>query len=264
MAEKMQFLQSDCWRNVDDTGDPGSFVRYLNLVEVTIREARAEIIRLLEVSPGCSVLDVGSGAGDFLIELATSVDGVRAVGVDASQTMVTTAISRALAAGVTVQFSLGDVQQLDYLDESFDRVNCSRILVHVEDAQAAIAEMARVLIPGGRIAILEPDFDAMVVNTDDPGVAAAVRRRLVGSLRNPDIGRRLPGLLLDNGFHQPELSRLTLDLDIVNHFDNLSKVEIVTAEEADQWRKWFNAASHSDRIVVSLGAVRMLATKPPP
>jgi SAM-dependent methyltransferase len=208
------------------------------------------------------VLDVGCGAGDFLIELATSVDGVRAVGVDTSQAMVTTAISRALAAGVTVQFSLGDAQRLDYPDGSFDRVNCSRMLVHVEDAQTVIAEMARVLIPGGRIAIFEPDFDAMVINTDDPGLAATVRQRLAGSLRNPDIGRRLPDLLLDSGFDQPELLRMTLDFDMANHFDNLAKEGVVTAEEADQWRAWFGAVSDSDHIVVSLVAARTLATKP--
>jgi hypothetical protein len=109
---------------------------------------------------------------------------------------------------------------------------------------------------------LEPDFDAMVINTADPDLATAVRRRFIGSLRNLDIGRRLPDLLLDNGFYQPELSRMTLDLDIVNHFDNLANAGIVTAEEADQWRTWFSAASHSDHIVVSLVAVRALATKP--
>lgn len=262
MAEKMQLMQSDHWRGVDATGDPGACVRYLNLVGPVISEARSEIIRLLGVSPGCSVLDVGSGAGDFLIELATSVEGVRAVGVNTSQTMVTTAISRALAAGVTVQFSLGDAQQLHYSGESFDRVNCSRMLVHVEDPQTAIAEMARVLIPGGRIAILEPDFNAMVINTDDPDLATAVRQQFIGNQRNPDIGRRLPDLLLNSGLDEPELSWMTLDLDIVNHLDNLAKTGIVTAEEADQWRTWFSAVGHSEHIVVSSVIFRALATKP--
>src|ERR1700716_2566405 len=98
-------FNSDQWISVDDVGDPGLFVTFLDQVAVTLREARQEIIRLLEVSPRCSVLDVGSGAGEFLMERASTVEGLQAVGIDTSQTMVATATSRAQAADVRVQFT---------------------------------------------------------------------------------------------------------------------------------------------------------------
>jgi SAM-dependent methyltransferase len=259
----MPFIQSTHWRNVDNTPNPSSFVSYLDQAAATLHDKRLEIADLLEVSPGCSVLDVGSGAGGFLIELATRVDGVRAIGIDTSHTMVTTATSRALAAGVAAQFSLGNAQQLPFRNGSFHRVNCSRVLVHVEDPRAAVAEIARVLLPGGRVTIFEPDIYAMVISSNDPDLATAVHRQLVEKLRNPDIGRRLRYLLLDNGLDQLELSQVTLgDINLLDHFNNIAKAGTVTDEEADQWREWIKAADNSHQVVVSPAAVQALATKP--
>jgi SAM-dependent methyltransferase len=62
------------------------------------------------------VLDVGSGAGEFLIETASSVEDIRAVGIDVSEAMVAVATSRAREAGVSVEFRLGDAQRLDFPD----------------------------------------------------------------------------------------------------------------------------------------------------
>jgi hypothetical protein len=55
-------MSSSCWRGVD-TGDPGFFVGYLDRAAAGLREARREAAAVLEVQPGCSVLDVGSGPG---------------------------------------------------------------------------------------------------------------------------------------------------------------------------------------------------------
>src|SRR5713226_5370835 len=108
MTKEAPFERSDLWRNLDNADDPRSFVPFLDQAAANLREARLEVIRLLELNPGCSVLDVGSGAGEFLIEVARSVDSIRAVGVDSSDLMVKTATSRAQAEGVEVQFALGD------------------------------------------------------------------------------------------------------------------------------------------------------------
>lgn len=263
MIEGISFIESNQWRSVDKSSDPGSFVAFLDEVTAPTWDVLPEAIRLLEVSSGCSVLDVGSGAGNFLIELASSVEGVRAVGIDASQTMVTTAISRAQAAGVAVQFALGDAQRLAYPDESFNRVNCSLVLVHMEDPRAVVAEIARVLAPGGRVAIFEPDADGLMGDSDDLDVTTALCRRFGAGLQNPDISRRLQRLVLDSGLDLLEASRVALgEFNLSDYLNNVARVGNIAPEVINQWRTEIEAIDQSGRLSVPAVVFRALATKP--
>jgi SAM-dependent methyltransferase len=232
-----------------------------------------EVMRQLELQPGSSVLDVGSGAGEFLIEAASSVELVRAVGIDISEAMVNTAASRAREAGVDVQFTIGDAQRLNFPDESFDRVNCSRVLVHLDDPAAAIAEMARVLIPGGRIAIAEPDFDAFMIDSDNLDIARSVRGRMTAGLRNPDIGRRLRRLLLESrldivrlsGVARP-MASLQMAVDqfhLLDHLDSAVKAGEVGADEAREWRSWVEATDAAGRGFIAGVLFQAIAIKRP-
>ena len=260
------------WQGVDRTVDPDFFVSYLDRGAAVLRDSRMEIMRQLELVPGCSVLDVGSGAGEFLIEAASSVELAHAVGIDISEAMVNTATSRARKAGVAVQFAIGDAQRLNFPEESFDRVNCSRVLLHLDDPAAAIAEMTRVLVPGGRIAIVEPDFDAMMIDSDNLDIADAVRRRLTARLRNPDIGRRLRRLLLASrlellrlsGMAFPVTSLQTADdqFNLLDRLDEAVKVGEVGVEEANQWRGWLQAADEANRLFVAPVLFQAIARKP--
>ena len=72
-------MSSSCWRDVD-AGDAGFFVSYLDRAAGALRQARFQLAAALQVRPGCSVLDVGSGVGEFLIEQAIAFPGIRAVG----------------------------------------------------------------------------------------------------------------------------------------------------------------------------------------
>jgi ubiquinone/menaquinone biosynthesis C-methylase UbiE len=144
-------LSSSCWRDVD-AGDAGFFVSYLDRAAGALRDARRQLAAALELRPGCSVLDVGSGVAEFLLEQAMAFPGIRAVGVDASAALTASARRRAEAAGADVAFVVGDAESLDFADGSLDRVNCSRVLLHLEHPDTAVAEMARVLGPGCRAA----------------------------------------------------------------------------------------------------------------
>ena len=229
-------------------------------------------MRLLEFQAGCSVLDVGCGTGKFLIEVARNVEGVHAVGIDFSESMVKTATSRAHEAGVAVEFATGDAQRLDFREGSFDRVNCERVLVHLNDPAAAIGEMARVLVPGGRVAIVEPDHDALMIDSDNLKVARALRRLGTAGLRNPDIGRRLRRLLLSSG---PEILRLSgmafpvtslqtaVDqFHLLDHLESAVKAGDVDADEANEWRKWLETADAADRFFVAPVLFHAVAKKP--
>lgn len=272
MSEETPVTGSGRWRSLDADQDRSSFVSYLDRGAALLRQLRLDVIRELEVNPGCTVLDVGSGAGEFLIDVATAVEGVEGVGIDVSNLMVDTANSRARTARVAVKFLIGDAQRMDFEDQSFDRVNCSRVLLHIERPASAVTEMARVLKPGGRVAIVEPDFDALMLDSDDLEVARAVRRQLTGSLRNPDIGRRLLRLLLEAGLEPLDLSvtarlmpSLQVAIDQFGLFDQLDavvKAGHVTAEKARRWRDSLEAADASGGLFIAGVLVRALATKP--
>ncbi len=266
------YRESRRWQGIDATGEPDGFIDYLDQAAVQLRELNQELIRSLEVTPGCSVLDVGCGTGDMLIGLATSVEGVKGVGIDASESMIATARSRAEPGGLPLSFAVGDVERLELPDGSFDRVVCSRVLLHLERPAAAVAEMSRVLAPGGRVAIFEPDLDAVLIDSDDLQIARAVRSQFAGRVRNPDIGRRLRRLLLDAGLSDVEvvphvgvstsLAHVTQQFGLLEHLEAAVAAGAVAPEAADAWRAWVEAADASQRFWFSLVAFRATARKP--
>jgi len=107
---------------------------------------------LARVAPGARVLDVATGTGDLAIELARRVGpSGEAVGVDFSPAM----LERARRKAPHVRFEAGDALALSYPDASFDAATVGFGARNFADLQQGIAEMARVVRPGGRVVILE-------------------------------------------------------------------------------------------------------------
>jgi 2-polyprenyl-6-hydroxyphenyl methylase/3-demethylubiquinone-9 3-methyltransferase len=91
---------------------------------------------------GSRVLDIGSGGGFLAATLADA--GYDVVGIDPAMSAV-----RAAAQHVPASFVLGAGETLPFTSDSFDSVVCSEVLEHVDDVDAVIAEVGRVLRPGG-------------------------------------------------------------------------------------------------------------------
>ena len=90
----------------------------------------------------------------------------RAVDVDISPAMIERA--RELAADLgNVEFVIGDSEHLPFPEATFTTVICSSSFHHYPDAAQALREMARVLVPGGRLVIAEPDADLVLVRIAD-------------------------------------------------------------------------------------------------
>lgn len=94
-----------------------------------------------------AVLDVGCGGG-FTCEFLAS-RGAQVTGLDRSAACIEAASEHARVAGLNVDYQQGSAEQLPFGDDVFDVVVCVDVLEHVEDPQVAIAEMSRVLRPGG-------------------------------------------------------------------------------------------------------------------
>ncbi|MGB8386364.1 class I SAM-dependent methyltransferase [Mycobacterium sp.] len=112
-------------------------------------------IEWLNIPSGGIALDVGSGPGSITASLARAAgpEGL-ALGVDISEPMLERAVAN--EAGPQVGFIKADAQRLPFRDNTFDAVVSTAVLQLIPNPTAALAEIARVLRPGGRLAIMVP------------------------------------------------------------------------------------------------------------
>jgi demethylmenaquinone methyltransferase/2-methoxy-6-polyprenyl-1,4-benzoquinol methylase len=122
------------------------------------RRWRSRAADLAGLQPGGSALDVATGTGDLALELAGRVaPGGHVVGVDFAEAMLDRAREKAVTAtlGATLDFEWGNALSLAYEDGRFDAATVGFGARNFSDLERGIAEMARVVRPGGRVVILE-------------------------------------------------------------------------------------------------------------
>ncbi len=112
--------------------------------------------RLLPALPGPDVLNAGSGAGSLTLKLVDA--GLRVTSTDASPELCdwTREALRRRGADAANPVVPGDVQSLDLPDRSFDAAVCAEVLEHLDDDDAALAGLWRVLRPGGVLLVTVP------------------------------------------------------------------------------------------------------------
>ena len=114
-------------------------------------------VRALRLSPGARVLDVATGTADLAAAIVRSAPGVTVVGLDPSARMLSVAAAKVERHGLSGRIALanGDAEQLPFEPHSFDAAAMAFGIRNVPDRARALRELARVVRPGGRIAILE-------------------------------------------------------------------------------------------------------------
>ncbi len=152
---------------------------------------RRRSIELLGLRPGERVLVDGAGTG---ADLAFIPPGVAVVAIDLTPAMVPRIRRRAASLGRPVDARVMDAEHLDFPDASFDAVILHLIVAVVPDPQAAVREAARVVRPGGRVAV----FDKFVAD----GARPSLVRRALNPIANTlftDLTRSLGPLLVGTG-----------------------------------------------------------------
>jgi ubiquinone/menaquinone biosynthesis C-methylase UbiE len=162
----------------------------------------------LEVARPTAILDVGCGTGRLLRSAAVRFPGARFVGVDAAIEMVKQA-EASIPAGIAIEFQPATAEQLPFPNAQFDLVFSTVTFHHWRDQGKGIAEVARVLAPGGRW--LLADFIAAGLmryvrrllrlrqfpeRGEVDGMLAAVGLGVVGERRVPGLGGQVTVLAI--------------------------------------------------------------------
>ncbi|MGH2573492.1 MAG: ubiquinone/menaquinone biosynthesis methyltransferase [Actinomycetota bacterium] len=138
-------------------GVPRSYDRMSRLLSLGLDPLwRRFLVSRVTVPPAGLVLDVATGTGAVALEVAARTDA-SIVGLDQSEPMLRRGVKRATEAGSSarVNFVLGRAERLPFADERFDAVSFTYLLRYVDDPAATLAELARVVKPGGTLASLE-------------------------------------------------------------------------------------------------------------
>lgn len=159
------------------------------------------------LQPGLRVLDAGCGPGSITIGIARLVAPGAVVGVDLDEEALSVGRLNAATEGVKdLTFESADATALPFPDASFDRVFVSSLLEHLGSPQEAVAELFRVLKPGG-IAGIGATAGPGYIYPPSPALEEVLglsQRALRRNGGNPELGRQLRGLLLEGGFERVE------------------------------------------------------------
>jgi SAM-dependent methyltransferase len=181
----------------------------VNLMSVRTAERNAAFA-LPHLKKGMSLLDCGCGPGSITAGLASIVSPGEVVGVDLGESQVDAAQSHATQLGLeNACFQVANVTELPFEDESFDAVFSHTLFLHVPDVDLGIAEIFRVLKPGGLVAVRDPIMSATVFSHDNEKLTRSVKLvsdtiSLAGG--DPDRGAKLGTFLHRAGFEQIHLS----------------------------------------------------------
>jgi SAM-dependent methyltransferase len=181
-----------------------------------ILRRRALVHEALGAQPGDRVLDAGCGPGFYVAETLERVGPEGSVvGVDASAPMLALSAKRCEGHS-NVEFHEGDVTALPVGDADFDRALSVQVLEYVADIPGALAEVWRVLRPGGRVLIWDVDWATVSWHSRDP---ARMERFLAAwdeHLSDPSLPRTLSAQLRAAGFEDVEMAAHAFATDDVD------------------------------------------------
>lgn len=187
---------------VDVSGEADRLLEYLDRVDrMPQTVARRRLAHdLLALRPDMAVAEIGCGTGTVARELAGIVGpGGHVHGFDMSKQFIAVARARAAESG-QVDFQVADAVSLPLPEASLDAYRAERVYMHLRSPEAALAEAFRVLRPGGRLLIMDQDWDTLVFD-GDVATTRMVTRAFTDSLVNGTIARRMRPLLRQAGFN---------------------------------------------------------------
>ncbi len=233
---------------------------------------RKEFVRLLAPQVGERILDVGSGPGFLASAIAIAVESEGAVcGVEISEPL--NAVARAHCRHQSwVEIRHADAKQLPLPSAFFDAVISTQVLEYVPDVDVAIAEMFRVVRPGGRVVIVDTDWDSIVWHSLDPGGMNRVLLAWESHAPHPRLPRTLAGQLRRAGFRVDSQQVLPLfNSEFCQQSCSNQMIELIVSfvtvhadvslAEGSKWAEDIRNAGEQGDYFFSLNRYAFLATK---
>ena len=165
-----------------------------------VKHQRKEVLEAIELKTNENVLDVGSGPG-FLARAIAQIIGLhgKVLGIDISEylTQLAKSNNRDLP---QIEFKLGNATSTNCADEEFDTLICTQVLEYVHDVDAALIEFNRVLKKGGKLAILDTDWDSIVWNSSNPERMEKILKAWEDHATFPFLPRTMSSKMKNAGF----------------------------------------------------------------
>ena len=197
--DAMQFI------NEQDTATLERFIQRLEYrgTDPTFTAYRDAYLELIDLPPTAAVLDLGCGTGVVTRAIAAR-DGFTGTvtGIDQSLDFIAAAHRLAADEGVAdrVEFVVGDAHELDLPAARFDAAVAHTLVSHVRDPLAVLAEAARVVRPGGYVAVFDGDYASLTFGCSDPRLGDAMEAAFRSMIMSaPRVMRELPRLLPQAG-----------------------------------------------------------------
>jgi ubiquinone/menaquinone biosynthesis C-methylase UbiE len=205
MATQLQVRDAMQFVNEQNAATLERFIERLEYraKDPTFTAYREAYLELIDLPPTAAVLDLGCGTGVVARALAAR-DGFAGTvtGIDQSARFIAAAEGLAARDGVAgdVQFAVGDAHALEFPAASFDAAIAHTLVSHVRDPLAVLSEAARVVRPGGFVAVFDGDYASLTFGCSDPGLGEAVEPEVRATIMSsPRVMRELPRLLAQAG-----------------------------------------------------------------
>jgi ubiquinone/menaquinone biosynthesis C-methylase UbiE len=234
---------------------------------------RALVLHSMALRAGEVVLDVGPGPG-FLAQNMALIVGPSGVvsGIDQSEPMVAMARHRC-ADQDWVDIQQGEATQLPYHDGIFDAAVATQVYEYVRDIDAALAELYRVLRPGGRAFVVDTDWSSIVWNNSDHPRMRRMLEAWDEHLADAHLPATLTPKLKRAGFQvvrrdvnpmfNPEYSPESYSAGILQGIQGFVRGRRgITAEEADAWAADLTSLGESGEYFFSVNRYLFQAVKP--
>jgi arsenite methyltransferase len=238
---------------------------------------RREVLRALELRPGERILDVGSGPGLLAADMAAAVGpSGRVNAIDISEDMV--ALSRARCVSQPhVTFQVADATELPFPDGDFDVAVSIQVYEYLSESalRLALAELCRVLRPGGRALVLDTDGDSLVWHSTDRGRMARILAAWAEHCADFHLPPKLSLHLVRAGFRierrevvpifNPELDPNTYSHGLIALIASFTPGRRgITREDAEAWAEDLRRLGAEGLYFFSLNRYLFLAVKPGP
>ncbi|WP_245757624.1 methyltransferase domain-containing protein [Amycolatopsis xylanica] len=188
-----------------------------------------------------TVVDVGCGSGLAVGELAAL--GATAIGVDLDTDMIEIAAER----WPDCEFHIADVTDLPFEDGSITGYRADKVLHDLPDPEAAVVEAHRVLAEGGRAMLVAQDWDAYMIDSDDPELTRDLVRDRADGVQHPWVARQYRNLLLDNGF-----TDVTAEVHTIVWTDEAALPMLANIGGRGPWLDEQAARAREDRLFVAV------------